>query len=152
MAKKFKLIGTNDEADTCCCCGKSGLKRVVWLVPLDVDGNPEGEAEHYGTSCAARMLGWSHATSAKAKKAIEVLADSASRETVREAVSKIRAEHCAIYNGMHFVLKSDLTALTEGEINIQAAIKHVRSAFPITRYFDGNMSLKEAFSLAKATI
>ena len=44
---KFEILGINDTADTCNCCGKSGLKRVVWIKNLD-----NGEITHLGTTCA----------------------------------------------------------------------------------------------------
>ena len=47
----MKIVGINDEMDSCEVCGKTGLKRVVWID----DG--EGNVVHVGTSCAARMLG-----------------------------------------------------------------------------------------------
>jgi len=53
----FIIKGINDDTDTCGCCTRRGLKRVVALMPLDVDGNEEGEVVYYGTACAARALG-----------------------------------------------------------------------------------------------
>ena len=58
MAKQFRLMGTNDDHNTCEFCGRTNLKRVVMLAPLDPDGNVEGEAAPYGTSCAATLLGY----------------------------------------------------------------------------------------------
>lgn len=50
-SRRFTVLGVNDDRDTCDCCGKRPLKRVVWL--QDVEG---GEPVAYGTSCAARAL------------------------------------------------------------------------------------------------
>ncbi len=47
----IKILGINSDADTCACCGKSGLKRVVWLQ------FGEGSPTHYGTQCAATACG-----------------------------------------------------------------------------------------------
>ena len=47
---RYTYHATNDEADICSCCGKKGLKRVVWL---SCDGN---EAAPYGTTCAGYLL------------------------------------------------------------------------------------------------
>lgn len=44
---RFKLLGINDEQDSCCCCGKVGLKRVVWIEDTET-----GDIRHFGTSCA----------------------------------------------------------------------------------------------------
>jgi hypothetical protein len=52
----YKLLGVNDDKDTCCQCGRSELKRVVWLEPVDSDGNAIGEPIHLGTTCAAYAM------------------------------------------------------------------------------------------------
>lgn len=48
----MRPIAITDERDTCDCCGKTGLKRVVVLDPCD--GN---EFLFYGTTCAAIATG-----------------------------------------------------------------------------------------------
>lgn len=53
---KYRLLGVNDDANTCTQCGRTNLKRVAWLAPLDADGNEDGEAAAYGTDCAGRLL------------------------------------------------------------------------------------------------
>ncbi|MFD5764014.1 hypothetical protein ACFWIZ_55200 [Streptomyces sp. NPDC127044] len=62
---KWTIKGIVDDYDECGCCGRRGLNRTVALMPLDADGNEDGTAEdvvYYGTSCAARALGWRQAT------------------------------------------------------------------------------------------
>lgn len=54
----FRIKGIVDDTDTCECCG-TRLKRAVALMPLDADGNEDGDAVYYGTSCAAKALRWS---------------------------------------------------------------------------------------------
>ena len=44
--KRFEVMGINDDQDSCQCCGKRGLKRVVWI--LD---HVSGELKHFGTTC-----------------------------------------------------------------------------------------------------
>ena len=51
----YAIKGSNADATTCACCGRDDLNKVIWLAPLDADGN-EGQAESYGTTCAARLL------------------------------------------------------------------------------------------------
>lgn len=46
LTVRFAVIAVNDTADFCECCGKKGLKRVVWV--LD---NETGEHKHFGTTC-----------------------------------------------------------------------------------------------------
>lgn len=41
------ILGVNADKDTCDCCGKTGLKKVVWL---EIDG---AEPVAYGVNCAA---------------------------------------------------------------------------------------------------
>lgn len=47
----FKLYGINDDHDTCEQCGKTNLKRVMWIGTADTDPAP------YGTVCGARKMG-----------------------------------------------------------------------------------------------
>lgn len=53
---KYRIKGINDEHDTCDLCGKAGLKRVVWLAPLDRDGQETADPSPYGVCCAAELL------------------------------------------------------------------------------------------------
>lgn len=48
----WEVVGITDECDTCEHCGRRGLKRVVAMVPLDADGNRDGDAAYFGTGCA----------------------------------------------------------------------------------------------------
>lgn len=47
MANRFQVTGVNDRASHCECCGRNGLKVVVWIVDTET-----GEEKHFGTSCA----------------------------------------------------------------------------------------------------
>lgn len=44
---RFQVLAVNDEKDTCQCCGRSGLKRVVWISDTET-----GDIKHFGTTCA----------------------------------------------------------------------------------------------------
>lgn len=46
LSPRFQVIAVNDSSDFCECCGRKGLKRVVWV--LD---NETGEQKHFGTTC-----------------------------------------------------------------------------------------------------
>ena len=59
--KRYALKGVNDDEHECSVCGRVELKRVMWLVALDADGNQEGEAFHCGTTCGAKLLGYTQA-------------------------------------------------------------------------------------------
>jgi hypothetical protein len=56
--KRYALKGINDEANECAVCGKVELRRVMWLVELDSDGNEYGQPFHVGTTCGAKLLGY----------------------------------------------------------------------------------------------
>ena len=59
--KRYGLKGINDEATECSVCGKIELKRVMWLVELAEDGSELGEVFPVGTTCGAKLLGYSAA-------------------------------------------------------------------------------------------
>ena len=44
-----KIIGINDDQDSCDCCGKTGLKKVVWL-----EDSETLAIAAYGSTCAAK--------------------------------------------------------------------------------------------------
>lgn len=46
-ARRFEVKGINDDRDFCMCCGKTGLKRVVWIEDSETQ-----EVRHYGVVCA----------------------------------------------------------------------------------------------------
>lgn len=45
--RRFVVRGVNDDESHCMCCGKEGLKRVVWIEDMQT-----GKLSHYGTTCA----------------------------------------------------------------------------------------------------
>lgn len=47
-ANRFKVLGVNDDRDFCECCGKTNLKRVVWIEDTET-----GNVQHFGVVCAA---------------------------------------------------------------------------------------------------
>ena len=152
--KKYRIVGINDDQDTCQCCGKTGLKRVVWMVPIDVDGNPEGEPECYGTSCAARIAGYAYPTSAGTKRKIELEAYRMAEETISKRIEQIRKDHCTIVFrsefpvGRFFIGKDMLDAYNMGDYTLQECMEALRSRFPILRYLDGKMDRNNALALA----
>ncbi|WP_338704383.1 hypothetical protein V2W30_41405 (plasmid) [Streptomyces sp. Q6] len=81
------IKGVVDDTDTCECCGRTNLKRVVALMPLDADGNEEGDVSYYGTSCAATALRWTHTRVANTARAANARANSRD-EWARSAISR----------------------------------------------------------------
>ena len=47
-SQRFIVRGVSDDADFCMCCGRTGLKRVVWIEDTETQ-----EVRHFGTTCAA---------------------------------------------------------------------------------------------------
>ncbi|GAA0809203.1 hypothetical protein [Cupriavidus gilardii] len=45
---RYEVLEVNDSRDFCECCGKTGLKRVVFI--RDTETN---DVKHFGTTCAA---------------------------------------------------------------------------------------------------
>lgn len=48
---RFQVLSVNDSADFCECCGRKGLKRVVWVLDRET-----GEHKHFGTTCVLSPL------------------------------------------------------------------------------------------------
>lgn len=81
MTSNWKVLGTNSDHDTCGCCGRTNLKRVVWMARVDVDGSV-GAPEAVGTSCAATLLRCSASR-------VERMAVDADAETARQERSAV---------------------------------------------------------------
>lgn len=93
---RFKIKGINDERDTCDCCGKTGLKKVVWIEDVDA-----GEIRAFGTTCAlnpAKAFGLDK----EIKKAVRDYDAAQKRKRMRElsaAISEACSEAGATYTG-----------------------------------------------------
>jgi CMP-N-acetylneuraminic acid synthetase len=61
---RFLVKGVNDEKDSCECCGRQGLKRVVWIEDTETN-----EIKHFGTTCALKPAK-GFASDAEIKRAI----------------------------------------------------------------------------------
>lgn len=51
--KKYQIIGTTDDVNTCDCCGRTNLKKTVILKDTE-----SSEEVYFGTECAAKALNW----------------------------------------------------------------------------------------------
>lgn len=56
-AARFRYLGTSDDVTTCEKCHKDHLRSTVVIQPVDADGNDDGDAAYYGSTCGARALG-----------------------------------------------------------------------------------------------
>ena len=149
MALKYKLMGSSDDANYCSCCGRQGLKRVVWLAPLDVDGNIEDEPAPYGTSCAATLLGYAYPGAPKTKKLIEKAAAQAMKDAVNAECLRIRDEHLTLVHHAYYVLHAQAVDARLGLITINECFLAREEAFPILKTWGGKMSVEEAFKLVR---
>lgn len=94
MAIIYVVKGINDDVDTCSCCGKTGLKRVVWLAPKDAEHNEElADPSPYGTVCAGHKLKVRNPTRATATRAIEQAYVEEMRRVIDAARDKVRADN-----------------------------------------------------------
>ena len=72
----YVLKGVNSEAEHCDICGKTGLKRVMWIVEVDADGNETENLLSAGTTCGAKALGFKGMFSSMEQVAEAVKAES----------------------------------------------------------------------------
>lgn len=80
-----RYYGITDDVTTCEHCGRTGLKHTVMLEILDADGNGDG-IMHYGSDCAAKMLGTASAAIRRNARAAESRREAAvqwARHTIK---------------------------------------------------------------------
>lgn len=167
---KFRVLGTNDDASDCLCCGRQGLRRVVWLQPIDENGEDEGEPVHFGRVCGARAAGWGYGSDAgridrriraeelAARKhygalvwrAIRGLIDAGDVVATRVACGFDWRSASHTY-GHIYTLPGDPIALIADPVRqaaeISAAKSRLRAAYPIFRSTDENMSAAQLRAL-----
>jgi hypothetical protein len=111
MAKAHKVLGTTTDVTDCELCGRTDLKGTIALLPLDADGNAEGETVYFGSDCGSKAAGWT-------QREIRRQARSADDAKRREEQASRNAEQKAA----HAAWSSWLTAQT-GEAEIIDAIQ-----------------------------
>lgn len=82
---RYEVVGTTDDHEGCDCCGRR-LHRVRWVHLREID---TGDELTFGTSCAARALGWTtttvtnaaHDADTRARRAAEVADERRTRYT-----------------------------------------------------------------------
>jgi hypothetical protein len=101
--RKYKLMGVNSDEDTCSCCGKTNLKRVMWLMECDEEGNANGEVFPMGTTCGSKKMGISEGEIASADRQGKVaklaqtwLAKGYELKVVLNAIGNKTAYQCII--------------------------------------------------------
>ena len=150
MTSKFRLVGINDDAHTCSCCGRSDLKRVLWLLPLDQDGNADGEAIPYGTSCGAKALGWAYPTRSATKRKIEGDAYVAMVTLVNDTMSALIKRYLTRGTGRYACYLMPPTCvgpLARGEITLERAIELREKLHPLFAYLSNKLTVQQAFAI-----
>lgn len=170
IGAKFRVLGENDDASDCCCCGRQGLRRVVWLQPLDEDGEDCGSPVHFGRVCGARAAGWGYGSdagridrrireeAAKARKHYETKASETLRGLVTAGfVVQTRVAYAFDWKsathayGYIYTLPGDGIGAIADPVQQQAEIKNakarLRERFPIFRTIDERLSVDELRAL-----
>lgn len=140
METTFKVMGVNDDVDYCGHCGKTGLKRVVWLAPLDADGTVVGEAAPYGTTCAAWALNITNEkvshSNARIDRAIALLQE----QSVNEHIAALRKGWIVL--GQYLVPPdSDFSKPTPELLAARDA------RYPVLGYLNGKLTVADAARL-----
>jgi hypothetical protein len=86
MIDSFKILGTTEDVTSCECCGRENLKKTV-AISLD-DADPM----YFGTTCAARAVGWAAADMRRSIKRVE---DEQKEKARLARNARIVAEQCA---------------------------------------------------------
>ena len=88
---RWKCLGTDEDIETCDCCGRTGLKRTVIMVEVNRDGEvmtPIDMAPRFGVVCAAKHSG---IPATKIRAAAKKADDARVAAWVKEQGAKFRA-------------------------------------------------------------
>ena len=140
MNNKYRYYGVNDDESVCSHCGKTGLKRVVWLAVLDEEGNEVSEPAPYGTTCAAEMLGWRYGTRKQTESRFnEMLNTAIVKEGSERLTNLIKEGVFVIYCGKYIMPVGEICRkLVHREIEIKEAIQLRNAQYP--HLFDVNLA------------
>lgn len=81
MNSRFQIKGINDDTDFCMCCGKQGLKKVVWIEDAET-----GSLEHFGVICAlnpSKAFGIGKSDLSFHEKSFKAIQDAITRKACR---------------------------------------------------------------------
>lgn len=88
---RWKCLGTDEDIETCDCCGRTGLKRTVIMVEVNRDGEvmtPIDMAPRFGVVCAAKHSG---IPATKIRAAAKKADDARVSAWIKEHGAKFRA-------------------------------------------------------------
>lgn len=141
-----KLKAINSDHDTCEICGKTNLKKVMWIAELDADGT-EMEPFAAGTTCGAKILGVKTTGGIK-RVSIRI------KELAFEQIS---AAKYALYENRElfwlyrntYLPKECVIQMRIGQMDMKQALEIRAEQYPITTFFPycEHMTTDEALSL-----
>ena len=138
MTRQYKLKGINDDHDTCEICGKTELKRVMWLVEVSEDGDEITEAFPAGLICGAKLLGIKSKNEAKVSKKVNEMA----KEQVNIAIKKIMDTFVKIDSML--VPPQMVEDYKAGKLSRNQMIEKREEEWPILGFLNGRMTLEQA--------
>jgi len=144
MSSNYVLKGINDDYDTCELCGKTGLKRVMWLAPINEDGEEIADPGAYGTTCGAKLLGLRIRSKAKIEnKVYEMLI-----ERINNKAAEIMNDFVPYAN--RWLLPADLRYKVCGnEMTINQALEERVKRHPILEWNETERTRENAQKFAK---
>ena len=152
--KKYRIKGVNDDHDTCDLCGKTGLKKVVWMVELDSEGDEIGTAAPYGTCCAAKLLAYTNQPLIAKTKNAQILElqrrrSAELRALVWEKQQSIANEHGLVNINGDFFFPEDASRAADPTIFGLARIEMYRKVKEVSPIFGlcSNPELAEKMGL-----
>ena len=144
---KYRVYGINDDTDTCEVCGKTNLKRVVWMMPLDSEGNEvAAQPMPVGTDCASRMMGWTFGRKQAESRLQAMLIENQKRLVSAKIIEITTAEGWQPFLSMY--MPADLIiAIKRCTMTRDEAIAERNTRWPILNYNSGKISLEQAIEL-----
>lgn len=107
---EYRITAINDEHDACSCCGKTGLKRVVWLNDGSAYDMP------FGTTCAAKKLRVATTGKAQIERKLDELL-YAERQAERNRIFDELCIYQPTFN-VYILRETNIRALAQ-EMNLQ---------------------------------
>ena len=121
----MKIYGINSDSETCSCCGKTWLKKVVWI------GEDDGDPAPYGVNCVAWLWGVKQTTKGRTEAAIE-----------NAMLDQIRAAKSALINSLPnyqgYAMPADLCR--RHDLTLEEKVIERTKRYPI---FNERLSVKE---------
>lgn len=126
-----RILGINDDRDACDCCGKTGLKRVVWI-----EDTESGEIRCFGTTCASKNTPELFGEIKKADKEDKHLEENAwmkAHRVYKNEGGKYHSEPDPRHKSLTMRVPDDRARLVEIKTLI---LRELRAGAPLWKSFD----------------